>query len=205
MATLMNQHTADLVHRARQGDREAFDSLIARFRPRLDRAVSARLGPELREKLEVGDIVQETILKALRSIESFEWRGEESFLRWLTGIAEYTLRDEVDRQRVRRTKDLPDELPHDDISPSTAVRREERFDRLEKALAKLPEEYRELIVLARVDGLPIQEIATRLDMTPNAVSQRLWRALRKLRERFGDTESFHLPERRLGETGDSDE
>jgi hypothetical protein len=35
-------------------------------------------------------------------------------------------------------------------------------------------------------------------MTPNAVSQRLWRALRKLREEFGDTESFHLPQRRLG-------
>ena len=190
--------TAQLVQLAKAGDREAFDRLVALFRPRLEAAVATRIGPGLRAKLEVEDVVQETILRALRSIESFEWRGDESFLRWLAGIAEHILRDQADRERLRRAVALESDVAGEGTSPSVAARREERFSRLEQAIEVLPPEYREVILLARVEGLPVQKIAERLGMTPNAVSQRLWRALRKLRDEFGETESFHLPPRRLG-------
>src|SRR5262249_37824250 len=153
--------------------REAFQRLFSLFKGRLEDAVNARLGAELRGTLETEDVLQETALRALRSIEGFEWRGEESFLGWLTGIAEHILPDQADKQRLRRAAPLPPEQhATTGASPSTAARREERFVRLEKALAVLPEEYREVILLARIDGLPLVEIASRLGLTPNAVSQR---------------------------------
>ena len=131
MTELMIESPQDLVRRAQHGDRSAFERLVAFYQTRLDRAVTSRLGAELREKIEVGDVVQETVLKAPSSLKTFEWRGEDSFLRWLTGIAEHILRDQVDRQRRRRTAPLQEEIPHDDPSPSITFRRNERFVRLQ--------------------------------------------------------------------------
>lgn len=200
MDMLMLEDTRELAARARAGDRKAFERLFGIFRERLERAVTARLGAELRAAMQTEDILQETALRALRSIGHFEWREEDSFLRWLLGIAEHILRDQADKQRLRRAGPLPPDQQATTASPSAASRREERLVRLEKALGVLPEEQREVILLARIDGLPVAEIARRLGLTPNAVSQRLWRALRKLRDEFGDTESYHLPPRGLPRT-----
>ena len=63
-----------------------------------------------------------------------------------------------------------------------------------------------MITMARIDGLPIKEIARRWNRTPDAVAHLLFRALRKLKESFGDTESLHLPPRVITEKpGESDE
>ena len=56
-------------------------------------------------------------------------------------------------------------------------------------------------LLARIEGLSLAEVAERMNRSQGAVAQLLWRALRALRDRFGDTESFHLPERRLEDRG----
>ena len=61
-----------------------------------------------------------------------------------------------------------------------------------------------MIELARLDGLPIQEIARRMDRSPNAVSQLLARALKQLRSSFGDTESLGLPDRALRPRGEEE-
>ena len=77
------------------------------------------------------------------------------------------------------------------------MRRSERFDRLEEALKTLSPDHRQVITMARVDGLKIKEIAERMNRSPNAVMQLLWRALEKLKASFGETESLHLPDRNL--------
>ena len=105
-----------------------------------------------------------------------------------------TLRHEVEARRA---------------SPSSDLRRNERFDRLENAIVSLSPEHREVVMLARIEGQPIKEIAARTGRTPAAVSMLLSRALRNLRGLFGDTESLSLPERELGvggsEGGDDDQ
>jgi DNA-directed RNA polymerase specialized sigma24 family protein len=63
--------------------------LFTLFSGRLEDAVNGRLGSERRAVLEAEDVLQETALRALHSVECFGCRGEESFLRWLAGIAEY--------------------------------------------------------------------------------------------------------------------
>jgi RNA polymerase sigma-70 factor (ECF subfamily) len=77
------------------------------------------------------------------------------------------------------------------------LRREERLQRLEAALRELSPEHREVIVLSRIENLPLAEVAERMERTPVAVSGLLLRALRKLRAAFGETESFALPARGL--------
>jgi len=187
-----------LVERAREGDREAFGRLVERYQERLEALVSARMGRLVRGALEVADIAQETFARALRSIESFRWQGDESFLRWLGGIAENLIAKAANREKRHGLLRLEQDAAASDPSPSKAMRRDERFRRLEEALAELPPDYREVIRLARIEGLKHEEIAARMNRSHAAVRQLVIRALRQLRERFGDTESFHLPDRILG-------
>ena len=81
----------------------------------------------------------------------------------------------------------------------------ERFDRLERSLEKLQPDHRRVLVLSRIEGLTVKQIAEQLDRSPRTVKYFLACALRELKRHFGDTESFHLPDRQLGEAGDQDE
>ncbi len=191
------QDTEALIREAQGGDREAFDRLVVRYTPELEKTVRLRLGGYLRQKIEVDDVLQETFLKAYASVSSFEYRGEGSLLTWLKRIAENLLLYWA--REHRRTSQLPlvDSVVAKQASPSRRLRQEERFQRLQDVLSRLSDEQREVILLARVESVPIKEIAKRLGKTPDAVRQILWRSLQKLRASFGDTESFTLPSREL--------
>lgn len=206
--------TLDLVERARDGDRDALDRLVARFRPRLEAFIHVRLGSRLRGCVEPSDVFQETWRRATGSIESFRWRGKGSFFRWISTVAENVIRNWA-RYYLHSTKrnpaaDVPLGVPGDDDSshdgvpgaaivapdptPSESLRRKERLDRLAAALRRLPPAYRQVIVLVRLRGLSRREVARRMGRSEDAISMLLVRALRKLRTHFGDTESFSLPD-----------
>ena len=187
-----------LVDRARRGDRRAFDELIRDHQPRLERLVEARLGNQLRGALDVEDVLQEALLRAFRSLPGFKWRREDAFFSWMAGIVENVIRTAAQKHGRGEFIELDGDPIADQSSPSKGVFREERFDRLEEALGALTPDHREVILLARIERLRIREIAERMNRSPDAVKQLLVRALRRLRESFGDTESLHLPPRRLG-------
>ncbi len=65
-------------------------------------------------------------------------------------------------------------------------------------------DHREVIQLARIEKLPFREIAARMHRSPGAVKLLLLRALRELKQRFGETESLHLPDRSLKCEGGND-
>jgi RNA polymerase sigma-70 factor (ECF subfamily) len=185
---------AQLIGKAGAGDRTAFEELVSAHRPRLEALVRTRLGSQLERFVELDDVVQETVLRASRSIAEYRPGGEDSFLRWLGGIANHVLLEAA--KRSRRDVIVPlDVEPADgsQVSASRAARRAERFARLEHALASLRPDHREVILLARVDRLPMKEVASRMGRTPGAAAQLLWRALQNLKESFGSTDSFHLP------------
>jgi RNA polymerase sigma-70 factor (subfamily 1) len=190
-----------VLHRVRRGDRAAFDQAAAAFRSRLNALVSLRLGRELRTTIEVDDIVQETLLRAFRSLESLRSTDPGAFFGWLAGIAGHVIVDEARRRDRRPEVPLETSVPGKGASPSRALRRGERLERLQGALDSLDPDHREVILLARIEGLPLDEVGRRMDRTQGAVAQLLWRALRKLRERFGDTESLRLPDQRLQRGG----
>ena len=124
--------------------------------------------------------------------------------RWLAGIANHVVHEQAKRQKLRRAAPLDVDIAEDSLSQSKAQRREERFDRLEEAVKALSPDHRRVILLARVERLPLHEVAQRMGRTRGATRQLLWRALQELRKVFGETESLHLPPRSLKPEGDAD-
>jgi RNA polymerase sigma-70 factor (ECF subfamily) len=117
----------------------------------------------------------------------------------MCGIAENLIHHEVRRAARHPARELEGDVSAEAASPSLAMRREERFDRLQSALETLRPDHREVVLLVRVEGLSFEEVGRRMGRSPDAVKQLLWRALKKLKSSFGDTESIHLPDRSLME------
>ena len=188
------ESTRKLVERASSGDRSAFDDLVHRHRPRLSRRIESRMGEGVRTKLTADDVLQETLAVAFQSIGRFSWQGEGSFDSWLGEIAEHVIANAA-RKKAWNHLEIKRDVSGRDPTPSKNLRRNERFDRLQDALNRLGPDHRKALLLSRVDGLKVQEIAARMNRSPNAVYKLLARALLEMRQDFGDTESLSLPER----------
>jgi RNA polymerase sigma-70 factor (ECF subfamily) len=203
MAAYRHEDTERLVEKAKGGEKKALAELIQRYQTFLASFIGVRIGVHLHGTLGADDVLQETFARVSQALSGFEWRGEPSFKSWLTTIAERVVLEGVRRQQKQPAQlnlDLAARAP----SPSRVARREERFSRLEDALEGLSPDHRQVILLARVEGLKVKEIARRMNRSPDAVKKLLSRALKALKECFGDTESFHLPQRPLGAEGLSD-
>ncbi|GJM23040.1 MAG: hypothetical protein DHS20C15_29550 [Planctomycetota bacterium] len=165
--------TLQLVHRAQAGDREALDALFARYEDRVRAIVRMRLGRRLRQRVESGDILQNTFMAALEGLDRFEVRNEASFIAWLSRIAEYQIRDAADFHRAAK-RDLdreqmlppgPEELgrlseqgEHAPAAEALADDAEQR-SLVEDCVAGLPEPQRELIILRDYVGAAWKQIA----------------------------------------------
>ena len=207
----------DLVARAKDGDRQAFGVLVEFCHARVRLLVRLRLGAKLGRKVDVDDVLHETYLQAFRTIKTFEWRDDNSFVQWLSAVAERVILNLVRHFGAKKRNwhncaplslgwpgpangsggGRGDIVAADVSTPSRDARREERLDRLEAALEELKPEQREAIILTRIHGLPVKEVARRLDKTPEAVSMLILRGLRNLRNIFGSTASLRLPQRGL--------
>lgn len=196
--------TQSLIERAKNGDREAFDKLATAFRDRLFSSVQNWSKFQLGPAVDTEEVLQETLIRAHRSLDRFKWENEDSFVRWLCGIAKHALAQVGKDARRGERRAVDDRQEKSDASPSRCFRRNERFDRLEAALEKLTPEHREAILLCRIKGLTSTEVAGRMNCSPAAVRQLLVRALRELKKNFGDTESLHLPDRQLKVEGEDD-
>jgi len=194
-----------LIREAKAGDRLAFGELIETYRVRLEALIQSRLGSALKNVLDVEDIFQETLYRAFLSVGGFEWRKEDSFFSWLGAIAENVIRAAAKKAEKGDIIQLEREPADSRASPSRALRRDERFNRLESSFKHLSPDHQEVIYLARIEGLAIKEIADRMNRSPDAVKQLLMRALRSLKARFGETESLRLPARRLKGEGEHGE
>jgi RNA polymerase sigma-70 factor, ECF subfamily len=203
--TTESEREQQLIQRAQGGDRSAFDELTRSLTDSLLASIRRRIGPALREHLDPEDALQETLLRAFRSVKEFRWQGEKSFQRWLEGISANFILHTARKHGLRTSLRIERRSDTAIVSPSRHQRREERFDRLKRSIDLLKPEYRDVVRLARIEGLKVEEIAGRLSRTPSSVRNLLLRAMRELRESFGDTESLGLPDRRLDGTETSDD
>ncbi len=203
---------ADLVRKAQAGDRRAFESLIVRYRSRLELLIHLRLGPKLRGKVEVDDVYQEAWLEAFQSLAGYEHR-QDSLYPWLGGITEHVIqrlhrhhfqteKRQADREvRLSVTpapgdgsgESLKDVLAASGSSPSNALMRSERFERVENALTRLSDDHREVIILVRIRCLSCKEAGEILNRSPSAISMLLLRAIRSLRDDLGGSGGSFFP------------
>ena len=178
--------TADLVRRAKAGDREALDRLFARSIPPLRRWASGRLPRWTRDLMDTDDLVQETVVRVVNRIGAFDPRHEGALQAYLRQAVMNRIRDEV-RRGMRGTvaKELSDDPPDLTASPLEEVIGREAVDRYEAALARLKPEEREAIVTRlEMDGT-YEQVAEALgkpsaDAARMAVSRALLRLAQEM-------------------------
>ncbi len=175
----METITRTLFERARGGDRAAYDRLFALHAERAELFVRARLGPALRAKVQSADVLQDAWLAAYQDFARFEYQGEESFLRWLCRIIENRLRDLSDRFGAR--KRTPAELPRrDPTGPVTALDRAEHREKVLRAIDRLSEDHRRVLLARFFEGRSAEEAGEALGRSAGAVRKLTARALVEL-------------------------
>lgn len=170
-----------LVEQAQQGDRHAFDVLVAKYQRKLGRLV-ARL---VKDSAEVEDVVQEAFIKAYRALPAF--RGESAFYTWLYRIGVNTAKNYLVSQGRRAptsTEFNNDEaegfaegdLLRDIDTPESLLMTKQIGQTVNQAMETLPEELRNAIVLREIEGLSYEEIARIMDCPIGTVRSRIFRA-----------------------------
>lgn len=154
------ESTQALLRRAVEGDGTARDEVFRRSIPPLQRWARGRLPFWARDLLETDDLVQETVIRSLGTIQRFEPEKTGAFFSYLRTAVTNRIRDEI-RRVARRppTAETLGRLRDPSPSPIETVLGKESFQRFESALARLPSQDRELVVLRVELRLSYQEIA----------------------------------------------
>ena len=172
-----------LLQKAQEGDRKAFEALVALHSRRV---YNLALGYTGRHH-DAEEIAQTVFVKVWKALPQF--RGASAFSTWLYRLTLNACTDHYRRERKRRgdlSLDDPDLSPIRDAAPSPEeiVIQWEEEAILRKALAELPEQHRVILILREMDGLDYQEIAQVLEIQVGTVKSRLARARRALREKL---------------------
>ena len=168
-----------LVRQAREGDRGAFEELVRRT----SRMVYARLYLDTGDAHAAEDLVQETYLRAFRSIQQIT--DPRGFRAWLMTIGQSVLIDSARRAgALRRT--APGRAPPEALDGAPAPEaeeagRSETRDKVRVILNSLPEEYRLPLTLRYIDGADYDSIQMQLGLSPGSLRGLLYRGLQLLR------------------------
>jgi RNA polymerase sigma-70 factor (ECF subfamily) len=192
--------TNDLLRQSLAGDRDALGRLLEKYKPYLTALAKRYLDNRVYGRLDAGDVVQITYLEATRDFESFRGTEIASLLAWLRHILRNNVSTAHQRHLATQKRSanfevrgnvtnssgnllpLVNVLPSETSSPSQRVMRDEAAASLAEAMLKLPETQSEALRLRYLEGLPLTEIAERLEKSTDAVAGLLKRGLRSLRQ-----------------------
>lgn len=171
---------SELVRRAQNGDKKAFDLLVLKYQQKVAGVVSRYV----RDQADILDVVQEAFIKAYRALPKF--RGDSAFYTWLYRIAINTAKNFlVSQSRRPPGSDVDAEIAE---QLDSGERLKERatpvqhlmMEEIEKAvwdsINSLPEELRTAITLREIDGMSYEEIAQAMDCPVGTVRSRIFRA-----------------------------
>ena len=167
------------VAQAAAGDSAAFDALVKENYQRVLRFQMKWV----RNQADAQELTQETFLAAWRKIGSF--RSESKFSTWLLGIALNLARNHRNRGPARHEAELPEDdhlevLLGSESTPQDRLQSRQTLSALDRALARLPADMREVTVLVRLEGLALQDVATLLGVPLGTVKSRLSRGRSQL-------------------------
>ncbi len=149
-----------LLKRAQTGDASALDALLSRYRPRLRRWAHRRLPRWARDVADTDDLVQDTLIKAVRNLADFVTESNDGFQNYLRLAIGNAIRDEVRKARRRPSIiELDPALQSEGLSPLERAVGRRRLARYEAALAHLPAEEREAVVARLEFGFTHSELA----------------------------------------------
>ena len=174
---------AQLIGRTLAGEPAAFGELVLRYQDRLYNSLVRLLG----SAEDARDAVQDAFVQAFVKLDTF--RGSSAFYTWLYRIAFNTAMSHARRQRPTRSldeerTDRGREPVDGQPTPDAQLDTSERAVQVQRALAELSAEHREVIVLREMDGCKYEEIAEILELPVGTVRSRLFRARLELRDRL---------------------
>ncbi|MBI2165870.1 MAG: sigma-70 family RNA polymerase sigma factor [Chloroflexi bacterium] len=155
----------ELVSEAQRGASPAFTTLVERYFDRVYRYTAMRIG----NTADAEDLAQEVFLKAWKAIGKYRWTGAP-FSAWLFRIAHNLVVDQYRRQGQGATvslEDMPQDPSRDDVEEQAELALS--VDELRKALPKLTEAQRQVILLRFGSGLSLEETAAAMKKKVNAV------------------------------------
>jgi RNA polymerase sigma-70 factor (ECF subfamily) len=195
------EKTQQLLDDAKGGDADAVNRLMDRHRESLRRMVQLRLDQKIQRRIDVSDVVQDVLVEANRRLQDYLANPIMPYHLWLRQIAQDRIIDahrrhrasakrSVDRERNlavpaaddHSTMQLAAKLCDDQLTPAAAATQAELAKAVEAAIAKLPDQDCEIIVMRHYEQLSNQEIAQALSLTEPAASMRYLRAIRRLKE-----------------------
>lgn len=176
--------TRELVQRAKEGDSDALDRLIARYRQRLVRWATGRLPLHARSLLETSDLVHDTLLGAIERMDKIEIRGPGFFEAYVRRAVLNRIQDQIRWAQRRKTTDVAQvELVDGTPSPLDNAVGSDLLQRYEASLERLSEEERRLIHLRLELYLEYSEIASIMEKpSRDAARMAVKRAFRRLAE-----------------------
>jgi RNA polymerase sigma-70 factor (ECF subfamily) len=193
---------------AREGSTSCLGRLLTLYSNYLKLLIAAQLDDRLRVRVSPSDVVQETFFEAHRDFHQFRGQSTGEFVAWLRKILVNNLLRVVEQHLLAEKRDVRREVSLEQLgrrleqstarlesllaepgdSPSGYAQRNEQEIMLADALAELPGDYRQVILLRHVEGLPFDEVARRMDRSSGAVRMLWLRALERLRKTFPERE-----------------
>lgn len=190
------ENEGELVRAASQGDGHALEALLERHLPDLRAFLRLRMGPRLRARESASDLAQSVCREVLEHLGRFRYGGEAEFRNWLYREA---LRKVMNRQAyyAAQKRDVGREVHIDPEAgggngeasaalcrslhtPSAEAVAREEVEQLQRAFDRLSDDHREVILLAKMVGLPHKRIAEEMGRTETAARALLHRALMTL-------------------------
>jgi RNA polymerase sigma-70 factor (ECF subfamily) len=195
--------TDRLLLQVRQGDEQARETLLERYRARLRRMLTMRMDRKLAARVDPSDIVQDALKAAHGRLSEYLDDPRPTFYLWLRGIALDRL-VELYRRHVVASKrsvlreqprgpmineesefELANQLMTRSLNPSRHLVMEELLTRVRLGLQQLSANDREILELRHLEQLSVSEIADLLGISKTAVTTRHLRALQRLRDILG--------------------
>jgi RNA polymerase sigma-70 factor, ECF subfamily len=187
------------------GSNSSLGKLLTLYSNYLKLLVTAQLDTRLKGRVSASDVVQESFFEAHRDFGQFRGATPGEFVVWLRRIVVNNIlrmveqhvltekrdvrreisMEEIGRRLEQSTVRLETLLAAEDNSPSGVASQREDELRLADTLAQLPADYREVIVLRHIEGLPFEEVGRRMQRSAGAVRMLWLRALKQLREQWG--------------------
>ena len=181
----------ELVEAFRRGEREGFDELVMRY-VRLAGGIAYNIVGDYEA---AADVAQEAFLKVHRTIA--ELREPDRFKSWLYGVVRSTALDWLRKQKRGRTSSLSQLEGHEELfpdagreRPGAGAERRELEEQVLREIQRLPESYREVVILKYLDDRSYKEIAETLGITIETIESRLFRARNILRTKLAGLAPF---------------
>jgi RNA polymerase sigma-70 factor (ECF subfamily) len=204
MQTKIHQRAEHLLAEARQGSNECWGHLLGLYTNYLRLLVLTQIERRLAARVSPSDLVQETFFEAHRDFHQFRGETAGEFLAWLRRILVNNLHRVIEHHILAEKRDVRREVSVDQLacslersaarldavfadpgsSPDQRAERHELQLVVADELANFPADYRDVILLRHVEGLPFDEIGRRMQRTSGAARMLWMRAIQSLRERL---------------------